>query len=280
VSLPVAKEESRRAAVLQALLSRVRAIPRYIGATVVGIARETGGILLLFARILRRLIPPKLDYDETWRNLYKMGVKSVPIVMLTAFFTGVLMVIQSAAYIKQYSAREMLGWGVGLSVFREIGPILIALMFSGRVGSNNTAELATMTVTEQIDALRALAIEPIRFLIVPRFLSMEVMLTLLTVIGDMLAVLGGGLFSETLMDVDFNTFANSLLSYVKLSDFMHGIAKSTLFGVVIGVVSCHFGLNVKGGAKGVGRAVNACVVSSAVGIFVLDYFVTALWGGG
>lgn len=258
---------------------RIMVLPQHLGQTVVGIAQETGGILLLLFRILRRLFPPRLDYDETWRNLYKMGVRSVPIVMLTAFFTGLLMVIQSAAYVKQYSAREMLGWGVGMSVFREIGPILIALMFSGRVGSNNTAELATMTVTEQIDALRALAIEPIRFLIVPRFLSMVIMLTLLTVIGDLLAILGGGIFSETLMDVDFNTFANSLLSYVKLSDFTHGIAKATIFGVVIGVVSCHFGLNVKGGARGVGRAVNACVVSSAVGIFVLDYFVTGLLGG-
>lgn len=249
-----------------------------IGAAVVGIVRDTGGLSILLGRILRALVPPTLDRDETWRNLYKMGVKSLPIVLLTAFFTGALMVVQTGFYVRQYGATGMVGWGAGFAVLREVGPILIGLMFSGRVGSNNTAELATMVVTEQVDALRALAIEPIRFLVVPRFLSMVLMLFLLTVCGDALALVGGALMAQALINVDYATFFNSLISDIHLHDLLHGLYKSIAFGGVIGLVSCYFGLNVKGGAVGVGRAVNASVVASAVGIFALDFILTPLIG--
>lgn len=249
-----------------------------MGAVIVAIARDAGGLTLLMARIVRALIPPTLDRDETWRNLFKIGVKSLPIVMLTAFFTGMVMVVQAAFYVSQYGAYDMVGWGAGFATLREVGPILIGLMFSGRVGSNNTAELATMVVTEQIDALRALAIEPIRFLVVPRFLSMVLMLFLLTVAGDALALVGGGLMAKVMVDVDFSTFYHSLTEGITLNDLFHGLYKSVAFGAAIGLVSCYFGLNVTGGARGVGRAVNASVVAAAVGIFALDYVLTSLLG--
>jgi phospholipid/cholesterol/gamma-HCH transport system permease protein len=245
-----------------------------VGDPVVALAQDAGGMVLLLGRILRALVPPTLDRDETWRNLYKMGFKSLPIVMLTAFFTGALMVVQTGFYVRQYGAYDMVGWGAGFAVLREVGPILIGLMFSGRVGSNNTAELATMVVTEQVDALRALAIEPIRFLVVPRFLSMVLMLFLLTVFGDALALFGGALMATGLIDIDFPTFFNSLTASIGLGDLFHGLYKSIAFGAAIGLVSCYFGLNVTGGARGVGRAVNASVVASAVGIFALDYLLT------
>ena len=253
-----------------------RSVPERLGDAVVGIAQDTGGMATLMARIVRAMIPPTLDRDETWRNLYKMGVKSLPIVLLTAFFTGALMVVQTGFFVRQYSAYDMVGWGAGFAILREVGPILIGLMFSGRVGSNNTAELATMVVTEQVDALRALAIEPIRFLVVPRFLSMVVMLFLLTVCGDAMALFGGGLMAGALIDIDSATFYNSLVDGIKASDLFHGLYKSIAFGAVIGLVSCYFGLAVTGGARGVGRAVNASVVASAVGIFALDYFLTSI----
>ena len=126
---------------------------------------------VLLGRILRRFFPPHIDGTELRRNLYKMAVKSLPIVVVTALFTGAIMVIQAAPIVKQYGAEGLLGWGAGFGTLREIAPLLTALMISGRVGANNTAELGTMVVTEQIDALRALAIDPIAFLILPRFLG-------------------------------------------------------------------------------------------------------------
>ena len=255
-----------------------RGIPERLGEAVVGVAQETGGMFLLLARILRAMVPPTLDRDETWRNLYKMGVKSLPIVLLTAFFTGALMVVQTGFFVRQYSAYDMVGWGAGFAILREVGPILIGLMFSGRVGSNNTAELATMVVTEQVDALRALAIEPIRFLVVPRFVSMVLMLFLLTVCGDAVALFGGGLMASALIDIDFATFYNSLAASITMGDLWHGLYKSLAFGAIIGLVSCYFGLAVTGGARGVGRAVNASVVAAAVGIFGLDYVLTSILG--
>jgi phospholipid/cholesterol/gamma-HCH transport system permease protein len=244
------------------------------GATTVGLLTQLGGIALLAFRIGAALVPPVFDARETWRNLYKVGVKSYPIVVLTALFTGALMVIQTAPFVEKTGATGLLGWGAGFAVLAEIGPVLIGLMFSGRVGANNAAELGTMTVTEQIDALRALAIEPIRYLVVPRFLSMMVMLFLLTCLGDLFALVGGALTSELLLGVDWRTFYWGVVDAHLLFEFAVGLAKGTCFGMSIALVSCYYGLGVKGGAPGVGRAVNASVVSSAIGIFVLDFGIT------
>ncbi|HJZ87410.1 MAG TPA: ABC transporter permease [Polyangia bacterium] len=247
-----------------------------IGAGVLAIAREAGGIGVLCGRVVRSLVPPALDARELKLHLYKMGVRSVPIVVLTAFFTGGIMLIQSGIFVRRFGAYGLLGWGVGYAVFREIGPILIALMFSGRVGANNTAELGTMTVTEQIDGLRALAIDPIRYLLVPRVLAMMIMLFCLTLIGDLVAILGGAIMGKLLLGVDFWTFYNSFADNLKTQDLAHGLWKSIAFGGIIALSSCHFGVSVRGGAVGVGRAVNAAVVAAAVGIMLLDYFLTYL----
>jgi phospholipid/cholesterol/gamma-HCH transport system permease protein len=150
-------------------------------------------------------------------------------------------------------------------------------MFSGRVGANNTAELATMVVTEQVDALRALAIEPVAHLAVPRVLAMLTMMSALYMVGCAFALAGGMLTAQGLIGVDFAVFWNSFAEYVLLSDFINGWVKCSAFGLLVGVLSCAFGFGASGGAAGVGRAVNACVVASALGIFVLDAFITMLW---
>lgn len=235
---------------------------------------EVGGIILLVWEILGNCFPPKLDGPETWRNLYRVGVKSFPIVVVTAMLTGAIMVIQSGMYIKEYGAYGLLGWGAGYSVLREVGPIMIGLMFSGRVGANNTAELGTMQVTDQIDALRALAIDPIAYLVMPRVLAMVVMLFLLVVIGDLTALIGGAFTGQALLGVDAELFAWSIVNYILLEDFTHGLIKAVAFGFAIALISCHFGMRTTGGAVGVGRAVNASVVASAIAIFVIDYFIT------
>jgi phospholipid/cholesterol/gamma-HCH transport system permease protein len=245
-----------------------------VGARAVAVSREVGGITILFVQILRGLVPPRLDGRELVKNLHKMGNRSVPIVALTAFFAGGLMVVQSAPFVKRLDATSLAGWAAGYAVLREIGPILIALMFSGRVGANNTAELGTMTVTEQLDGLRALAIDPIKYLIVPRVVSMLVMLVCLTVIGDLVALLGAMLVAKAVLNIEFGLMYASFTENLTPHDFLHGVYKSIAFGVAIAVTSCYFGVTVRGGAVGVGRAVNAAVVAAAVSVMLLDFFMT------
>ena len=249
-----------------------------LGAGALRVAQAVGGILLLTAQVGRALVPPRIDGRELWRNLYKMGNRSVPIVVLTALFAGGLMTLQTGPFVKQYGATALAGWGAGYAVLREIGPILIALMFSGRVGANNTAELSTMTVTEQLDGLRALAIDPLGFLIVPRVLAMLIALVALTAIGDAVALAGAAIVGRVMLDIAWSTMFHSFADNLRPFDFLHGIYKSIAFGAAIAVSSCYFGVTVRGGAVGVGRAVNAAVVAAAVSIMLLDFFLTYLTG--
>jgi phospholipid/cholesterol/gamma-HCH transport system permease protein len=250
-----------------------------IGERTMSIARDVGGIVLLTATVARALVPPRIDGRELMKNFYKMGNQSVPIVVLTAFFAGGLMVIQSAPAVERLQADAIAGWAAGYAVLREIGPILIALMFSGRVGSNNTAELATMTVTEQLDGLRALAIDPVRYLVVPRVVAMLVMLVALTAIGDLIALTGTAIVAHYLLGIEWSTMYYSFTDNLAPYDFLHGIYKSIAFGVAIALSSCYFGVSVRGGAVGVGRAVNAAVVAAAVSIMLLDFLLTYLTAG-
>jgi phospholipid/cholesterol/gamma-HCH transport system permease protein len=149
-------------------------------------------------------------------------------------------------------------------------------MFSGRVGSNTTAELATMTVTEQLDGLRALSIDPLRFLVLPRVIAMVVMLVALTILGDLVALAGAAVTARAVLGIDWATMYWSFADNLTPADFFHGVYKSIAFGFVIALSACHFGLSVRGGSPGVGRAVNAQVVAAAVSIVVLDFFLTYL----
>src|SRR4029078_6638136 len=160
---------------------------------------------ILLGRILSRLFPPRMDGQELWKNLNKMAVKSLPIVAVTALFTGAIMVIQAAVIVKRYGAEALLGWGAGFGTLREIAPLLTALMISGRVGANTTAELGTMVVTEQLDALRVLAIDPISFLIAPRFIAIVSTLFMMTLFADGLALFGAAYTGEALLDVSPTT---------------------------------------------------------------------------
>ncbi len=247
---------------------------RSLGEWVLALCRQLGGMTLLCGSVIWAFLRGRCDGRELLRNLYKMGVVSVPIVALTAFFTGGIMVIQSGIFVRRFSAYGLLGWGTGFAVFREVGPILIGLMFSGRVGANNTAELGTMTVTEQIDGLRALSIEPVAFLIAPRVLAMMVAMFCLVVIGDAIAIGGGMLLGKLLLGVEFSSFFSSFAENVKLWDLLVGLWKGVFFGFAIALTSSHYGLTVRGGAVGVGRAVNNAVVAAALTIMISDDVLT------
>ncbi|AUX22920.1 ABC transporter permease [Sorangium cellulosum] len=246
-----------------------------LGGTFLSIAATVGGMALLAGQIAARVATLRVDGAEFKRNLYRMGVKSMPIVIVTALFTGAIMVIQAAPLVERFGAHGLLGWGAGFGTLREIAPLLTALMINGRVGANNTAELGTMVVTEQIDALRVLAIDPVSFLVAPRFLAMVLTLLLSAIFADALALAGAAFTGDLLLGVSPAVFFNGLTSgLLGIGDVLHGLVKSVVFGVVLALSSCQYGLGVTGGAPGVGRAVNATVVASAAGIFILDYFVS------
>jgi phospholipid/cholesterol/gamma-HCH transport system permease protein len=245
------------------------------GAGLFDIARSTGSMGVLFGRVLSRLVPPRFDREELVRNLYRMAFKSLPIVVVTALFTGAIMVVQAAVVVQRYGAESLLGWGAGFGTLREIAPLLTALMISGRVGANNTAELGTMVVTEQVDALRVLAIDPISFLITPRFLAIVATLFMMTLFADVLALTGAAYTGQILLGVDPVVFYQGVTGgLLGFGDVATGLVKSVTFGLVIALSSCHFGLSTTGGAPGVGRAVNATVVASAAGVFALDSLVS------
>jgi phospholipid/cholesterol/gamma-HCH transport system permease protein len=245
------------------------------GKALLEISETVGGMGILTGRILSRALSFRIDRDELFRNLYRMGLKSMPIIVVTALFTGGIMVIQAAPLVNRLQAHGLLGWAAGFGTLREIAPLLTALMINGRVGANNTAELGTMVVTEQVDALRVLAIDPISYLIAPRWIAIVVTLFISTVFADILALLGASVVGDMLLGVSPITFYNGLTSgLLGVDDVTSGLIKSVLFGIIIGISSCHFGLAVKGGAPGVGKSVNATVVASAAGVFVIDYLVS------
>jgi phospholipid/cholesterol/gamma-HCH transport system permease protein len=245
------------------------------GAALLSISTVVGSMGLLAGRIFSRVARLQIDHDELMRNLYRMCFQSMPIVIVTALFTGGIIVVQAAPVVNRIGAHGLLGWAAGFGTLREIAPLLTALMINGRVGANNTAELGTMVVTEQIDAMRVLAIDPISFLVAPRFVAITVTLFVATVFADVLALSGASLMGDVLLGVPPATFYNGLTSgLLGISDVTSGLLKATLFGILIALSSCQFGLSVTGGAPGVGRAVNATVVASAAGVFVIDYFVS------
>ena len=254
------------------------ALPAILGRRTLALLSQLGGLALL-ARDLGRAARPEaggLDRVELVRHLHRMGVRSVPVIAATAAFTGGIMVLQAAPFVEQFGAKDFVGFFATFVTFRELGPLLIGLIFNGRVGANNTAELATMVVTEQVDGLRALAIDPVSYLVLPRVVAMTLTMVALVLVGDAVALLGALGVAQVLLDVSLAQFLDSALSRLETWDLLVGLVKALLFGLGISLTSCFHGLRVRGGAPGVGRAVNASVVASAAGIFVADYLSTFL----
>lgn len=234
-----------------------------------------GGIFLLFFNIIKNFF--KTSYKEIIYELYSVGVQSLPIIFMTGVFVGTIMVIQTGFYVRAYNITEVLGWGAGFTGFREVAPLMVGLMFSGRIGANNTAELASMKVTEQIDALEILTINPITYLIIPRFIAIVIMITLLTVIADFMTIVSGVFTAKLLLGMDYHIFLDSFFSYIKISDFTTGLSKSFVFGIMISLVSSYYGLNAKRSSKDIGFLVNRSVVFTASSIFLIDYILTSFF---
>jgi phospholipid/cholesterol/gamma-HCH transport system permease protein len=204
--------------------------------------------------------------------LYAVGVKSVPVVAVTGLFIGMVIAIQSYDQFSQLGMATHLGGIINLSVVRELGPVLAACMLAGRIGSAMAAELGTMRITEQIDALECLGTNPIAYLVVPRLLACVLLIPLLTILADFMGVMGGVLICTQLFHVDAYHYWEHAKGIIGYWDMSTGLIKPMFFGAAIAVISCHRGFNSRAGAEGVGRAATEAFVSSFIAIFVLDFF--------
>ncbi len=212
--------------------------------------------------------------SETIRQMDLIGVGSLPIVLLTGFFTGGVLILQTFPTLQYYSIQNEAGHQIAVSLIRELGPVLSALMVSGRIGSAISAELGSMVVSQQIDAMRALGTDPIRKLVSPRILALIFMLPLLTVAADIFGIIGGGIVATGLFNQDTNVFITSVRTGIAAQDLIGGIFKPLFFGLIIGSVSCYKGLSTTGGTVGVGRSTTSAVVISSIVVIIFDFFLS------
>jgi phospholipid/cholesterol/gamma-HCH transport system permease protein len=205
-----------------------------------------------------------------------VGVTSLPLIVLTSIFVGAVSTWQTAYQIKNYVPMRYLGTAVGRAIVIELAPVLTALVVAGRVGAGMAAEIGSMKVTEQVDALETMAIEPVRFLVVPRVVAGLIMLPILTVFSDIVAIGGALAVSVLFLGVSQETFISGLKLFFRPSDLMSGLFKAAVFGLVISLVGCYQGLNTEGGAEGVGRSTTRAVVVASVAILIADYVIAVL----
>jgi phospholipid/cholesterol/gamma-HCH transport system permease protein len=214
---------------------------------------------------------------EVLQQMDELGVKSLAITGLTAFVTGAVLALQTAYSLEAFGGKQFIGRIVSLSLVRELGPILTALMVAGRVGSGITAEIGSMTVTEQVDALRSMAISPTRRLVVPRVLAVVIMMPVLTAIADLLGIIGGLGIAVLEIGMTAQDYITSIWQQLAISDIFSGLGKTLFFGFEIAAIGCFNGLQVEGGAAAVGRATTRTVVLASISILVSDFFLTKLF---
>ncbi len=220
---------------------------------------------------------PPMRKRQIFEQMSKIGVDSLPIVSLISLFTGMVLALQSAYQMQKISAEMYIASLVALSMTRELGPVLTALIVAGRVGASITAELGTMKVTEQIDALQTLATNPIKYLVVPRFLALIIMVPLLTLYADAIGGLGGYVIGTSKLHISHSMYMRMTWDPLKYKDVFTGLIKSFFFAIIICIIACYEGMTTEGGAEGVGRATTSSVVTSFILIIASDCFFTALF---
>lgn len=236
-----------------------------------------GGLSLLGWRALTAALKPPYEARSWLAEAEQIGVRSLGVAGITTVFTGMVLALQTAYSLPSLGVKYYIGTVVSKSLTRELGPVLIALIVGGRIGSGMTAELGTMKVTEQIDAMRSMATDPIKKLVVPKLVATMVMLPTLTILGDVLGILGGLLVAVAQLSLTPGLFLNDVLSALTLSDILSGVGKSFFFAFFITVIGCYNGLHARGGADGVGRATTNTVVLAAILVLVSDFFLTKLF---
>ena len=228
--------------------------------------------MLLAARAFRGVFKRPRYLPETIAQMDAIGVGSLTIIILTGFFTGGVLTVQTFPTLKSYGAQSQTGYLVAVSLVRELGPVLCALMVTGRVGSAISAELGSMVVSQQIDAMRALGTDPIRKLVAPRLWALLISLPLLTVLADVLGIFGGWVTAVILYSVSSSVFISAVRDGITTDDIIGGVVKPIVFSLIIGTIACRQGLNTEGGTVGVGRSTTRAVVVASIIVIIADYF--------
>jgi phospholipid/cholesterol/gamma-HCH transport system permease protein len=248
-----------------------------VGRGAIGTCRLVGALSLFAAKGVSHLLRPPFYWRMLGRALVEIGYFSLPVVALTAIFTGMVLALQSYTGFSRFSAESAVANVVVLSVTRELGPVLAGLMVAGRIGAAFAAEIGTMRVTDQIDALGTLSTDPMKYLVAPRLLAGTIALPALVVIADILGVMGGFVVSTLKLGFNVSTYLHNTFDFMQTMDVVSGLVKAAVFGFLIALMGCFHGYNSRGGAEGVGAATTAAVVSASILILAFDYVLTEMF---
>ena len=250
-----------------------------VGRTTIGFFEYAGGAASLAAESASYTAGLRIRVNETFAQAFLLGVQSTPIVLLTSLFTGMVISLESANQARQYGVTDLVGGAVAYVSSRELGPMLTAVVVAGRAGAAIAAELGSMVVTEQIEALEALGLSPVRMLVVPRLLAMIAMLPILVIFADIISILGGMYLAKTVASISYGQFFDSARVYSQFPDYLKGMLKAIVFAIIIVIVGCYQGFGVRGGAAGVGKATTGAVVTSIILIFISNFIMSILLFG-
>jgi len=247
----------------------------FIGSRILKLFSEAGLIFLLLLETFKQSFRKPLKLERIFDQMEFIGVRSLFVVILVSTFTGMVLALQTYTGFRRFSAESMVGAVVALSLCRELGPVLTSIMVTARAGSAMAAEIGTMRVTEQIDALVVMAVNPVKYLIVPRVIASILVVPILTIISDFTGIIGGYLVGVKILHINSGVYINRTLDLLEISDIYNGLLKSVVFGLLLSIIGCYKGYYTKGGARGVGKATTEAVVLACVVIFVADYVLTA-----
>jgi phospholipid/cholesterol/gamma-HCH transport system permease protein len=238
--------------------------------------RYMGEVAELAMRVFLSLFRRPFNFAEVLRQIQIIGMQSLVVVVLTAIFSSMVICVQLGVQLARFGSREYIGNVVGLTLSRELGPVLTALMVGGRVGAGIAAQIGSMKVTEQIDAMRSMGADPIKELVTPRVIASVIAIPLLTTLADVLGIVGAMFIARVEYGIGHRFFFHEVITSVRLYDFSGGAFKTLFFGLSLSLISCHQGLKTTGGTEGVGRSTTQAVVFSSIGTLILDFFITTI----
>jgi phospholipid/cholesterol/gamma-HCH transport system permease protein len=257
--------------------TRLLALFQALGGGILGLLQSLGGITLFALQTVRHAFTPPFFFRHLLRQFMDIGYYSLPVVGMTALFTGMVLALQSYTGFSRFNAESAIASVVALSITRELSPVLAGLMVAGRVGASIAAEIGTMRVTEQIDALTTLSVNPFKYLVVPRVLAGLIMLPLLVLIGDIIGVYGGYIVSTRVLGFSANNYLSQTWDVIEQMDVISGLVKAAAFGFIVTLMGCYHGYNSGRGAQGVGAATTNAVVSASILILIFNYLLTQVF---